>query len=52
MVRKVSPVRIRQRALEKAPHRRGFSLPEGGEVGDRGCKGKHEGNMALSSELA
>src|SRR3954451_3693995 len=28
MVRKGSPVRVRQRALEKAPLRRGFSLPK------------------------
>ena len=45
MVRKGSPVRVRQRALEKAPLKRGFSLPE--VVGRRAPRpeGEHEGNM-------
>src|SRR4051812_3912378 len=33
MVRKGSPVRVRQRALEKAPLKWGFSLPEGAPAG-------------------
>src|SRR5688572_20726406 len=52
MVRKGSPVRVRQRALAKAPLRRGFSLP-GASGDDAGMfRGPLLGRILFVSEIA
>ncbi len=49
MVRKGSPVRVRQRALEKAPLRRGFSLSGGAPVRRDLLRGPHLGHIRFVS---